>query len=468
MRLKWLHINVDRPQGGDIFLCAPPFHTVWTADLPDDCICLIFIQPCCIEIFQLLQLIILKQFLPPLMYTVLKCLCLRMVTFKSDVLAFQVLQPAEEGQFLCETTNECIPVEFVCDRYNDCGDDENEFCPYGRVTCSNTSCIEECNEVPSGSYSICSCRDGFRPNKVPHLSGLRSCEDINECLENDPCDQICDNIKGSYRCRCTEGYQLLESSMCLASDKRPRLLYASGSEIRFLNYDTNREGTVVHGEGRVASLDTHKDTVIWTDSSLKVIKRAKLPFSDDDVAVAETIVQEGINLPSGISVDFMGGNIFWVDQGVPFSVSRTRRQTVIDTMVTKEVSRISVAKLDGSSPRTLVQGLSGGETEIVVNPRRGYMYWTNKGENASIEWAFMNGENREVLVMDMLQEPAGLTIDFAKDDTIYFCDSHANRIESMNWNGTGRRLIRQSEGKTGILDSWGRGRWCWHQYFKEG
>lgn len=82
------------------------------------------------------------------------------------------------------------------------------------------------------------------------------------------------------------------------------------------------------------------------------------------------------------------------------------------------------------------------------------MYWTNKGENASIEWAFMNGENREVLVMDMLQEPAGLTIDFAKDDTIYFCDSHANRIESMNWNGTGRRLIRQSEGKTGILDSW--------------
>ncbi|XP_071823426.1 low-density lipoprotein receptor-related protein 2-like isoform X4 [Apostichopus japonicus] len=351
----------------------------------------------------------------------------------------------EEGQFLCETTNECIPVEFVCDRYNDCGDDENEFCPYGRVTCSNTSCIEECNEVPSGSYSICSCRDGFRPNKVPHLSGLRSCEDINECLENDPCYQICDNIKGSYRCRCTEGYQLLESSMCLAPDKRPRLLYASGSEIRFLNYDTNREGTVVHGEGRVASLDTHKDTVIWTDSSLKVIKRAKLPFSDDDVAVAETIVQEGINLPSGISVDFMGGNIFWVDQGVPFSVSRTRRQTVIDTMVTKEVSRISVAKLDGSSPRTLVQGLSGGETEIVVNPRRGYMYWTNKGENASIEWAFMNGENREVLVMDMLQEPAGLTIDFAKDDTIYFCDSHANRIESMNWNGTGRRLIRQSE-----------------------
>lgn len=53
------------------------------------------------------------------------------------------------------------------------------------------------------------------------------------------------------------------------------------------------------------------DTVIWTDSSLKVIKRAKLPFSDDDVAVAETIVQEGINLPSGISVDFMGGWVFF-------------------------------------------------------------------------------------------------------------------------------------------------------------
>lgn len=117
-------INVDRPQGGDIFLCAPLFHTVWTADLPDDCICLIFIQPCCIEIFQLLQLIILKQFLPPLMYT----LVFENGNFQIRCSCFSGFATCEEGQFLCETTNECIPVEFVCDRYNDCGDDENEFC----------------------------------------------------------------------------------------------------------------------------------------------------------------------------------------------------------------------------------------------------------------------------------------------------------------------------------------------------
>ena len=32
--------------------------------------------------------------------------------------------------------------------------------------------------------------------------------DVNECLENSTCLQVCDNTEGSYNCSCWTGYQL--------------------------------------------------------------------------------------------------------------------------------------------------------------------------------------------------------------------------------------------------------------------
>lgn len=47
----------------------------------------------------------------------------------------------------------------------------------------------------------CSCPSGF--------SG-RYCEsDVNECLEEKPCDQACYNTHGSYYCKCRDGFQLM-------------------------------------------------------------------------------------------------------------------------------------------------------------------------------------------------------------------------------------------------------------------
>lgn len=32
--------------------------------------------------------------------------------------------------------------------------------------------------------------------------------DIDECAKNNGCEHFCENVKGTYRCKCREGYQL--------------------------------------------------------------------------------------------------------------------------------------------------------------------------------------------------------------------------------------------------------------------
>merc|ERR1711957_156414 len=47
----------------------------------------------------------------------------------------------------------------------------------------------------------CDCLNGFR------MMG-DSCVDIDECVENEPCDDACENLEGSFRCSCKDKFLL--------------------------------------------------------------------------------------------------------------------------------------------------------------------------------------------------------------------------------------------------------------------
>ena len=39
--------------------------------------------------------------------------------------------------------------------------------------------------------------------------------DVEECAQpGSPCDQLCLNLEGGYRCGCREGYELMEDGRC--------------------------------------------------------------------------------------------------------------------------------------------------------------------------------------------------------------------------------------------------------------
>ena len=70
----------------------------------------------------------------------------------------------------------------------------------------NGGCSQLCDNSV-GSFN-CYCRRGYRvKNNNP-----KSCQDIDECVKQKPCDLkngICKNVMGSYQCSCKAGYKLL-------------------------------------------------------------------------------------------------------------------------------------------------------------------------------------------------------------------------------------------------------------------
>ena len=98
------------------------------------------------------------------------------------------------GSFSCEchVGFRKLEVEGACLDVNEC-DEIAALCGHG-----------DCQNLP-GTY-LCQCHPGFR------LSESGSCEDINECKENeiDICGKHgrCVNLVGTFECLCDEGFQM--------------------------------------------------------------------------------------------------------------------------------------------------------------------------------------------------------------------------------------------------------------------
>lgn len=75
----------------------------------------------------------------------------------------------------------------------------------------------------------------------------------------------------------------------------------------------------------------------------------------------EVVVQNGLATAEGLAVDWIGRNLYWVESNL---------------------DQIEVARLDGKYRRTLIAGEMESPRAIAVDPRDGYLFWTDWDDNA--------------------------------------------------------------------------------------
>lgn len=96
--------------------------------------------------------------------------------------------------------------EFGCNREtNTCTCPEGHILHPNKISCTKhpcADCAQGCREV--GGSHACKCNAGFRL-----AQDGKSCVDINECKEKDPCTaegEECENTQGGFKCICKEDF----------------------------------------------------------------------------------------------------------------------------------------------------------------------------------------------------------------------------------------------------------------------
>ncbi|XP_023673593.2 low-density lipoprotein receptor-related protein 6-like isoform X1 [Paramormyrops kingsleyae] len=286
----------------------------------------------------------------------------------------------------------------------------------------NTHSIHSCNkytgedqrEVHTNIFSPMDLH-AYSQERQPHaVSG--------PCMvENGGCSHLCllSPVKPFYQCACPTGVQLLEDQRTCRQGATQILLLARRTDLRQISLDTPDFTDVVLNMDDVRhaiaiDYDPVEGLVYWTDDEVRAIRRSRL-----DGSSSQFVVTSQVSHPDGIAVDWVARNLYWTDTGT---------------------DRIEVTRLNGTMRKILISEDLDEPRAIVLDPTAGYMYWTDWGEIPKIERAALDGTDRVVMVNTSLVWPNGLALDYT-ERKIYWADAKTDKIEEMNMDGTGRRVL---------------------------
>ncbi|XP_067949896.1 low-density lipoprotein receptor-related protein 2-like [Watersipora subatra] len=334
----------------------------------------------------------------------------------------ETCDPATE--FKCDNLK-CINKELVCKGGNDCGDmSDQKGC---RISCSvNTGgCSTNCTSSPGGE-SWCECPPGLQIS----LNDFYSCVDINECLQwsTNKCPQTCKNIKGSYECTCAESFMLQnlpgKTTCAPANNEEFRFFISLANEIRMFvpNQQKQSYSEVQQSGGSIgpmtvdAKLNGYR-MLYWADLTAQTIYRAAIPDSIGTQGHPQPVLKNVARVES-IAYD-------WINDLLYYSTSAAD-------------SKIVAVSFSPFYTKTVHQRQPDEPGLIAVNPLIGYFYvvYKNYAKGPTIEKISLNGTNATVLV-DQAEvfTPTGLTIDYYKDNRVFWCDRKTNQIWTMGANG---------------------------------
>ncbi|KAL6038747.1 hypothetical protein STEG23_008240, partial [Scotinomys teguina] len=285
----------------------------------------------------------------------------------------------------------------------------------------NTHSILACNKYTGeGLREIHS--NIFSPMDIHAFSQQRQPNATNPCgIDNGGCSHLClmSPVKPFYQCACPTGVKLLENGKTCKDGATELLLLARRTDLRRISLDTPDFTDIVLQledirHAIAIDYDPVEGYIYWTDDEVRAIRRSFIDGSGSQFVVTAQIAH-----PDGIAVDWVARNLYWTDTGT---------------------DRIEVTRLNGTMRKILISEDLEEPRAIVLDPMVGYMYWTDWGEIPKIERAALDGSDRVVLVNTSLGWPNGLALDY-DEGTIYWGDAKTDKIEVMNTDGTGRRVL---------------------------
>ncbi|XP_069618965.1 low-density lipoprotein receptor-related protein 6 [Ranitomeya imitator] len=251
----------------------------------------------------------------------------------------------------------------------------------------------------------------------------------NECASsNGHCSHLClaTPVSG-YTCGCPVHYSLnADNKTCSAPSAF--LLFSQKNAINRMVIDEQQSPDIIlpiHNlrNARAIDYDPVEKHLYWIDSR-QSIRRSLEDGTQNVTVVSNNNPNQNLDMqPYDMSIDIYSRFIYW----------------------TCEVTNvINVTRMDGRAVGIVLRGEQDRPRAILVNPERGYMYFTNLQErSAKIERAALDGTEREVLFFTGLSKPIALALD-NKMGKLFWADSDLRRIESSDLSGGNRIVLEDS------------------------
>ncbi|TNN64423.1 Low-density lipoprotein receptor-related protein 2 [Liparis tanakae] len=244
----------------------------------------------------------------------------------------------------------------------------------------------------------------------------------NPCKEaNGGCAHFCFAHAGSgKKCSCAFGNLAADNESCVVS-RDDYLIYTTESTVRSLRLDPEDHALpfpVVNVPRTSVALDfdlTDRRVYFTQSSDAGASKISYISLSSP--TSAPVVVASDLGAPDGIAYDWINKRIYYSDY------------------VNQSISSMSV----NGSQKTVIAHVSRPRA-IMLDPCRGYMYWTDWGTHAKIERATLGGNFRIEIVNSSLVWPNGLTLDY-EEERLYWADASLQKIERCSLTGSNREVI---------------------------